>query len=170
MDFSSLRQIVTGFDEAMRSAVLYDGPLERAYEPAGAQGVAIADLWATDAPPRLERPTENALASKASLLPPAGGTRVRLVRHEPHSVMPMHSSPTVDYVIVIAGELLLRVENHAGDLILHPGDSVIQCGARHEWENRTSTPCYTATVVVGAVIRASSQRDPESEMPIAFAR
>lgn len=170
MNFSSLRQIVTGFDEAMRSAVLYDGPLERAYEPAGVQGIAIADLWATEAPPRLERPTENALASGASLLPPPGGTRVRLVRHEPHSVMPMHSSPTVDYVIVLAGELLLRVENHARDLILHPGDSVIQCGARHEWENRTSTPCYSVTVVVGAADRAPSQRTPKFDASAALAR
>lgn len=170
MNIRSMRQIVTGFDEAMRSAVLYDGPPEDAYQPDGVEGVVIADLWSTDKPPQLERPTENALAGAASLLPPAGGTRVRLVRHEPHSMMPMHSSPTVDYVIMLAGRLLLRVEGHPDDLVLRPGDCVIQCGARHEWENRTSTPCYTATVVVGAASGAPSQRASEFETSVVPAR
>jgi uncharacterized cupin superfamily protein len=49
----------------------------------------------------------------------------------------MHRTRTLDYVVVIEGELVLILDD--SEVILKPGDVVVQRGTDHAWENRSAT-------------------------------
>ena len=61
----------------------------------------------------------------------------------------MHTTDTVDYDIIVSGELVLELD-HGAEVRLKPGDIVVQNGARHAWHNRASKPCVMYSVLVGA--------------------
>jgi uncharacterized cupin superfamily protein len=47
----------------------------------------------------------------------------------------MHRTKTLDYVVVIEGEVVLLLDDT--ELTLNKGDVVVQRGTDHAWENRT---------------------------------
>ena len=49
----------------------------------------------------------------------------------------MHRTRTLDYVVVIEGELVLILDD--SEVTLKPGDVVVQRGTDHAWENRSDT-------------------------------
>jgi uncharacterized cupin superfamily protein len=49
----------------------------------------------------------------------------------------MHRTRTLDYVVVIEGELVLILDD--SEVTLRPGDVVVQRGTDHAWENRSNT-------------------------------
>lgn len=60
----------------------------------------------------------------------------------------MHATPTVDYVVILDGEIWLDLGE--GDLVhLEQGDTVVQNAARHAWRNLGSKPATLAVVMVG---------------------
>lgn len=60
----------------------------------------------------------------------------------------MHSTPTVDYSIVLDGPIWLEVDD--GETIeLATGDIVIQTGTRHAWRNHRDVPASMLFVWVG---------------------
>ena len=61
----------------------------------------------------------------------------------------MHTTNTIDYDIIISGELWMEMDNGV-EVHLTPGDCVVQNGTRHAWRNRGSEPCFMVTVMVGA--------------------
>ena len=61
----------------------------------------------------------------------------------------MHTTDTVDYGVVLTGEISLELDDGA-TVHLQPGDCVVQNGTRHGWRNRTDKPCVMAFVLVGA--------------------
>ena len=58
----------------------------------------------------------------------------------------MHRTETVDYGIVLEGELTLIMDE--GETIIRPGDIVIQRGTNHGWANRSSKPCRIVFVLI----------------------
>ena len=61
----------------------------------------------------------------------------------------MHTTDSVDYGVVISGEIILELDDGA-TVSLKQGDCVVQNGTRHAWRNRGATPCVMASVLVGA--------------------
>jgi Cupin domain len=61
----------------------------------------------------------------------------------------MHRTPSVDYGIMLEGELVLELDDGV-TRSLRPGDVVIQNGTRHAWRNPTDAPATIAFVLVGA--------------------
>jgi hypothetical protein len=59
-----------------------------------------------------------------------------------------HSTSTIDYIVVLEGEIYAMLEG--GETLLQPGDTLIQRGTMHAWENRGSEPCRFVSVLVGA--------------------
>jgi mannose-6-phosphate isomerase-like protein (cupin superfamily) len=60
----------------------------------------------------------------------------------------MHTSDSVDYGIVIRGEMTLELDD--GQTIhLRHGDCVVQNGTRHRWRNPLSEPCLMAFILIG---------------------
>ena len=60
----------------------------------------------------------------------------------------MHKTSTIDYLIVIKGEIWAIVEE--GEVCLKPGDVMVQRGTNHSWSVRTDEPCLLAAVLVNA--------------------
>ena len=61
----------------------------------------------------------------------------------------MHTTPTVDYGIVLEGEIWLELDN--GQLWkLKKHDIIVQNGTRHAWRNPSSSPATLAFVLIGA--------------------
>lgn len=62
----------------------------------------------------------------------------------PHPLM--HRTESVDYGIVIEGEMTLVLER--GEVALKPGSVVVQRGTNHAWANRSGKPCRMLFVLV----------------------
>lgn len=54
----------------------------------------------------------------------------------------MHRTETIDYAIVLSGEITLVLDD--SEVLLRAGDVLVQCGTNHAWANRSAAP---ATVV-----------------------
>src|SRR3954471_1224949 len=84
---------------------------------------------------------ESALAELDEKIPGMG-------RHFDRSAPGMHTTDTVDYAIVVRGEMTLELDD--GESIhLRQGDCVIQNGTRHRWRNPLDEPCLMAFVSIG---------------------
>jgi quercetin dioxygenase-like cupin family protein len=58
----------------------------------------------------------------------------------------MHRTETIDYGIILSGELTLVLDD--SEVKLHAGDIVVQRGTNHAWSNRSDKPCIIAFVLV----------------------
>ncbi|BAH47111.1 cupin domain-containing protein [Rhodococcus sp. NPDC019627] len=59
----------------------------------------------------------------------------------------MHQTTTVDYSIVVEGELYLELDDGA-EVHLPTGATIVQNGARHAWRNRSDQPATLAYVIL----------------------
>ncbi len=60
----------------------------------------------------------------------------------------MHKTATVDYLIILKGEIYAILED--GETLLKPGDIMIQRGTNHSWSVRGTEPCVLAAVLVSS--------------------
>jgi mannose-6-phosphate isomerase-like protein (cupin superfamily) len=65
--------------------------------------------------------------------------------HSPHPLM--HRTESVDYGVVIEGELTLVLDD--SEVQLRAGSVVVQRGTNHAWANRSGKPCRMLFVLVG---------------------
>ena len=61
----------------------------------------------------------------------------------------MHRTQTVDYGIVLDGELTLIVDE--GETVVRAGDIVVQRGTNHGWSNRSGRNCRIAFILIDGV-------------------
>jgi mannose-6-phosphate isomerase-like protein (cupin superfamily) len=61
----------------------------------------------------------------------------------------MHTTATVDYGVVVSGEVTLELDDGA-KVALSAGDTYVQNGTRHRWSNTGDVPAVVAVVLVGA--------------------
>ena len=74
-----------------------------------------------------------------------GDEKASTVRpHSPHPLM--HRTESVDYGIVIDGEMTLVLDD--SEVLLRPGSVVVQRGTNHAWANRSGRPCRMLFVLV----------------------
>lgn len=81
-------------------------------------------------------------AEKFAEMGDAGASRA--VQGAPHPLM--HRTQTVDYGIVLAGELTLVLDR--GEAVVKAGDIIIQRGTNHAWANRSNQICRVAFVLI----------------------
>jgi mannose-6-phosphate isomerase-like protein (cupin superfamily) len=172
------RRVVTGLDAEGRSCVVFDGPPPVQKTAPDRPGYASALLWETREAPARNDGAEDAGARAFSYRLEPGGTAVLMFRqpgmevlrglseeevHKArHGGLPkeyqdralsakpgMHATDTVDYVVVVEGEITLMLD--AGEVTLKAGDVLIDRGVAHAWENRGERSCLMVTVMVDAV-------------------
>jgi mannose-6-phosphate isomerase-like protein (cupin superfamily) len=61
----------------------------------------------------------------------------------------MHTTDTVDFEVVISGEVVCELDDGA-EVTLRPGDMFVQNGTRHRWRNPGSDPAVLFVVLIGA--------------------
>ncbi|MFN7097946.1 MAG: cupin domain-containing protein [Gammaproteobacteria bacterium] len=64
----------------------------------------------------------------------------------PHPLM--HCTPTIDYAIVLEGEIYLILDK--SEHLMKAGDVAIQCATNHAWSNRTDKMCRIAFILIDA--------------------
>jgi quercetin dioxygenase-like cupin family protein len=60
-----------------------------------------------------------------------------------------HRTPSLDFIVMLEGELVLEVDDNV-ERTLHKGDFAVLNGVRHRWHNRGPTAATLAAVVIGA--------------------
>jgi quercetin dioxygenase-like cupin family protein len=140
------RRVVTGHDAGGRSVVLSDGAAPKSHSIPGA---TFHELWNTAAAPAPIAAEEPREPTDRPLVTPPGhnGTIIRIVDFEPRSRSPLHRTESVDYGIVLAGEVTLVLDD-CSETALHAGDVVVQRGTDHAWVNETDEPARMAFVLV----------------------
>jgi len=143
------RRVVTGHDHDGVSVFLQDGPAP--VVRTAPDGAFFYEIWGTGATPAPVSAAEPDPAERSLTVPPApGGTKIRINEFPPGVVSPTHRTQSVDYGIVLDGEIVLVLENNS-EATLGPGDVVVQRGTSHRWENRTERPARMAFVLIDGV-------------------
>lgn len=142
------RRVVTGHDSAGRSVFVQDGPPP--VVRTAPDGAYFFELWNTAAMPAPLAPSEPEPTERDLTVPPSpGGTKIRINEFPPGVVSPTHRTQTVDYGIVLEGEVVLVLDDGA-QTVLRSGDVVVQRGTDHRWENRTAEVARMAFVLIDA--------------------
>ena len=144
---SGVRRIVTGHRGDGKAIVKSDRVVEAQAIPSG--DAAFAKLWVTQTSPA-DNTDERDGADLASGLTCADGSVLRIVDFQPGMVSPMHKTNSVDYGIVLSGEMEMRLDS--GETTrLKPGDIVVQRGTNHAWANMGTTVARMAFVLIDAL-------------------
>lgn len=172
----NVRRVVTGRNRDGKSVFVSDTevpPITLNLLP----GAEFHRLWGSDGPVQL--PSDGTPPPIPGYFPPLGGFRFGLFTVGPDSVslppdldvlaafaeiqqkLPglaevleqdhpgMHTTDTIDYEIVLSGEVWLELDD-GHEVHLKPGDTVVQNGTRHAWRNKSSEPCVLAVTLIGA--------------------
>jgi mannose-6-phosphate isomerase-like protein (cupin superfamily) len=165
-----IHRVVTTLDKSNKSAALYDGkvPLK-----IGGAGEGVASLWVTEAAPAGFSWDADRAGARKTFAPSNGGTYLLVVdfppvgpevdkldvntmmnvvgadapkRGVPPSNPLMHRTRTVDYAIIMAGEIDMMLDT--GTVHLKAGDVVVQQATNHAWLNHGKEPCRIAFVLI----------------------
>ena len=141
----TVRRVVTGHDAHGKSVFVSDGPAPQFHDRP-----TWAEVWNTaDAPaPITARPDGEPNDRALTVGPPGLGTIIRILDFQPGNRSPMHRTKTIDYGIVLDGEVVLLLEG--SETVLRAGDVVVQRGTNHAWENRTDRPTRMAFILIAA--------------------
>lgn len=171
-----VRRVITGTNEAGRSCIAEDGPSPVVLTLAVRPGYQNANLWRTH-PGIAGEISPDDITAHEGVLPPKGGTVLRVIdfpptptdpeelrkqhaavfesmfrdaRHQPSNPRHagMHITATVDYAIVLQGEITAILEED--ETILNTGDVLVQRGTNHAWANRTDNIARVAFVLIDA--------------------
>jgi mannose-6-phosphate isomerase-like protein (cupin superfamily) len=171
-----VRRVVTGHDRDEKAVFASDeqvDPLTLALMP----GAEFHRLWGADQAPTF--PDEGGPTAQPSYFPPVGGYRFGFFTVPPGTApapadldlqaalvemeekLPgllaylepdnpgMHTTDTIDFEVVLSGEVTLELDDGA-EKVLHPGDTVVQNGTRHRWGNPGTEPAVLAVFLIGA--------------------
>ena len=167
------RRIVAGINENGKSHVAMDGP---AFEFG-----TLTELWATESAPASYGSDDEIAGRRVKLEPPERGTIFRFFRVEPDDpdvsreeleqrtaagfsavgaehCRPnttqdprMHTTRSVDYIVLLRGEVTLLLDEDEVDL--KPFDVVIQRGTNHAWINKGTEVAELVGILVDAEAR-----------------
>jgi mannose-6-phosphate isomerase-like protein (cupin superfamily) len=171
-----LHCVVTGQSKSGKSTVVSHAPL-KPVTVALMPGYEFYRFWGSDTVPTLPSdgtpppqpqyfPPKNGFRFGMFTLPPATSTSaepspssalVQEVEQKLPGVLQalepdhpgMHTTDTVDFDVVVFGEVVLELDDGA-EVLLKAGDCVIQNGTRHAWHNRSGEKCMIAFSLVGA--------------------
>jgi mannose-6-phosphate isomerase-like protein (cupin superfamily) len=171
-----VRRVITGIDANGRSHVVCDSFAGNviAHRTLPAYGISL--LWNSSSAPADN--SEIAEDSTLAVIPKPAGTSFLIATFPPEAevnALPpeqradyvnvsgnfaamigganprdprMHATETLDYGVVLAGELTMLLDDE--EIVLRAGDTIIQRGATHAWINRGNCVAIMATVVVDA--------------------
>jgi quercetin dioxygenase-like cupin family protein len=148
-DYPPIRRIVTGHEAGGIAKVLIDAPATN--WKSGSPGTVSTLVWSTDSTPAdiaVGEPIEDCGARVLGTAPPAKGTRFAVIDFPPGNSGRMHRTETIDYVIVISGEIDMDMDDST--VHLKAGDVMVQRGTNHAWVNRGRERARVAFVLIDA--------------------
>jgi quercetin dioxygenase-like cupin family protein len=155
----SVRRVVTTHDKNGKATVWADGPAENVKRPN--DFIISTLLWSTTETPADFMEEFDGGSRILGTTPPTNGSRFIMFEVLPGGRGKFHHTDSLDYVISVEGELVLLFDE--SEVILKPGDVVIQRGTNHGWENRGSVSARVAIVLIdGKPKRESSVAGADS--------
>ena len=170
----AFRRVVTGHrnGKAVFASDEEVAPLTMAMLP----GAEFHRLWGGDGAPTF--PDDGAPPAQPQYFPPVGGYRFGVFTLPPagdagpaidptqgvaevEAKLPgllaymesddpgMHTTDTIDFEVVLSGEVELELDDGATKR-MRAGDTIVQNGTRHRWRNPGSVPAVLAVFIVGA--------------------
>jgi hypothetical protein len=171
-----IRRVVTGHAPDGSSLLAMQSAPPRTDEFEHIPGMVSRLVWATGPTQGLPFGGSDPTPDVASFVPGPGETRFLMVTFPPDAVFGatdfdaeaalrenlavspglaerfepdgMHATPTVDYAIVLDGEIWLELDQGRSTL-LRQHDVVIQNGTRHAWRNKSDSNATLAFVLIG---------------------
>lgn len=150
--YKPFRRVVTAHDASGKAVVLHDGAAPERRTHAERRTV-VSPLWSLESGLDAFEPASESAQDRAlrpgGIAPPAGGSSFRVVDFHPaapDSEPFVHRTQSVDYAVILSGEVHLLLDDD--DLLLRPGDVVVQQATRHAWVNRGAVPCRIAFVLI----------------------
>jgi len=172
-----VRRVVTGHDATGKAIVLFDSVDPHASSRPGTANVRRM-LWSTQSSPAQIEGDTDRVAEQTAFLPGASGSVFRIIdfpsmtdeemnrvdssfyaaqtshagdssRYRPASHPFMHRTRTLDYAIVLQGDIEMKLDDEL--LSLKAGDVVVQQGTNHAWINRSGAMCRIAFVLIDAI-------------------
>ena len=168
-----VRRVLTGHHPDGRSTVLIDGFAGNVR--ARRAGNASTLLWVTEESPARVSGSDDRAERDIAVPPPRNGSIFRIAEFPPHTggevrdnetvlrdfgIGPdvrrghaprhpaIHRTRSIDYVIVVEGEIDLLLDD--GEVRLRAGDVVVQRATNHAWINRGDAVCRLAMVFIDA--------------------
>jgi len=171
-----IRRVVSGHNAEGKSVFILEGQAPHTYSR-GPGAAVVTELWETRGSPADNRGNDDATNHPYRLPPPRNGSVFRVIEYPPDRQRlaalerernahddgsgrgaaldrgnprhpGFHKTHSVDYVIVLSGEIYALMDE--GEVLLKPGDVLIQRGTNHAWSNRSDAPAVVAFVLVDA--------------------
>jgi len=131
-----VRRIVTSHDDKGLGTIQNDSQL-RFEDIPGMNGARAAAVWVTaDGLPTNDNNTSEDGANRVvNGIVSLNGTNLLCTDLAPGAQTPMHRTTSLDYNILLQGELILIMDDGSETHLKNPGDTVIQKGTMHAWRN-----------------------------------
>ena len=141
-----VRRVVTGHDASGKAVVKIDEVSKNVIS--NRPGASACVVWTTDSIPADNSGEGDAALKKVGTTLP-GGTVFRVVEFSPGVSPRVHRTDSIDYAVVISGEIDMELEK-GSEVHLKAGDVLVQRGTVHNWINRGKVPCVIAFALVDA--------------------
>ena len=141
----SIRRVVTGHDAQGRARVAIDEVCRNVISRRPNHASCV--VWSTGAFPADNGDERDGAAREVATTEP-DGTVFRIVEYAPGVAPRNHRTESIDYAVVIAGEIDMELEGET--VRLRAGDVLVQRGTVHNWVNNGTEPCVIAFVLVAA--------------------
>ena len=139
------RRVVTGHDANGRAVVILDEIVSRTVS--SRPGSTASVIWTTEGFPVDNNGSEDASQLLTGTTRP-NGTVFRVLEFAPGIAPRNHRTDTVDYLVVISGEIDMVLDDQV--VHLRAGDALVQRGTIHNWVNNSTEPCTMAVVLIDA--------------------
>jgi quercetin dioxygenase-like cupin family protein len=140
-----VRRVVTGHDASGRAVVKIDEISRNMVSTR--PGATACVVWTTEGFPASNTGDEDqALRKVGTTL--GNGTVFRVIEFAPGVAPRNHRTDSVDYVVVMSGEIDMELEDSV--VHLRAGDVLVQRGTIHNWVNRGTAPCVIAAILIDA--------------------
>ncbi len=143
---AEMRRVVTGHDEQGKAVLVWDSAIANLPET---HGVHLMSLWSTDRTPADNAGAEDTASVADTAIPPlSNGSIFRIVDFPPANDAFMHRTETVDYAIIMSGEIDMLLDD--SEVHLKAGDVLVQRGTNHSWANHGTETCRIAFILIDA--------------------
>jgi quercetin dioxygenase-like cupin family protein len=140
-----VRRVVTGHDDEGQSFAAIDEIQDDV--TSRREGMQSAVIWSTGESPADNMDPDDG-AARTLETSDDNGTVFRIVKYDPGVVPRNHRTQSIDYAVIMFGELTMRLDQ--GEIILREGDVLVQRGTIHDWVNDGTEPCVVAFILCAA--------------------
>ncbi|RSH93783.1 hypothetical protein EHS25_006431 [Saitozyma podzolica] len=122
--------------------------IPKAVLPDGRVPGRFANLFVTDKwKPDVRNPDLSEGENGSKLLVSMGGANFRVTDIAPRTKGKMHSTPSLDFLVVHKGKVTLHLDS-GEKAVINEGEAIVQRGTVHAWENESETEWARMFVVL----------------------